>query len=183
MFPRVMRTRISTALLLILVSFIPGCTKEDDYSEPEAFSFVVYPGARYLGQLTEMTKQAHKVMKPNEEPPPVAIYDTEASVEEVANFYARSYGYSTVAPDATNNLSAAKPPAYYRTGDLATDNRALESMFPRLNLNTDVSKAVGQYKAAEIEPRPNRPRVTVQRPYFDATTSQVLDRTLILMSR
>ncbi|HVS33364.1 MAG TPA: hypothetical protein VMS98_18145 [Thermoanaerobaculia bacterium] len=167
----------------MLVSFIPGCTKEDDYSEPEAFSFVVYPGARYLGKLTELTKQAHKVMKPNEEPPPVAIYDTEASVEEVANFYARSYGYSSVAPDSTNNLSAAKPPAYYRSGDLAADNKALENMLPKLNLNTDVSKAVGEYKAAEIEPRPNRPRVTVQRPYFDATTSQVLDRTLVLMSR
>jgi hypothetical protein len=177
------RFPITAALLLILVAFIPGCNKEDDYSEPEAFAFVVYPGARYLGQLTEITKQAHKVMKPNEEPPPVAIYDTEASVEEVANFYARSYGYSTVAPDATNNLSSAKPPAYYRSGDLAADNKALEAMAPRLNLTTDVSKAVGQYKAAEIEPRPNRPRVTVQRPYFDATSSQVLDRTLILMSR
>ena len=56
-------------------------------------------------------------------------------------------------------------------------------MYPKLNLNPDITKATGSYKAAEIEPRPNRPRVTVQRPYFDATTSQVIDRTLVLMSR
>jgi hypothetical protein len=177
------RSRLTAAALLLLVFFVPGCTKEDDYSEPEAFSFVVYPGARYLGKLTEVTKQAHKVMKPNEEPPPVAIYDTEASVDEVANFYARSYGYSTVAPDSTNNLSAAKPPAYYRSGDLSTDVKAIESLYPKLNLSPDITKATGSYKAAEIEPRPNRPRVTVQRPYFDAITSQVVDRTLVLMSR
>lgn len=177
------RTRISTALLVVLC-LVAACTKEDDYSEPESFSFVVYPGARYLGQMTEVTKQAFKVVKPNEEPPPVAIYDTEATVEDVANFYARSYGYSTVAPDSTNNLSAAKPPAYYRSGDLAADNKQIEPLLGRLNLKTDLSKAVGQYKAAEIEPRPNRPRVTIQRPYFDVNTSTVVnDRTLILMSR
>jgi hypothetical protein len=176
------RSRIITALLLALC-LVAACGKEDDYSEPEAFSFVVFPGARYLGHLTEATKQAFKVVKPNEEPPPVAIYDTDASVEEVANFYARSYGYSTVAPDATNNLSAAKPPAYYRSGDLAVDVKAVEPLITKLNLKTDISKAAGQYKAAEIEPRPNRPRVTVQRPYFDLINSQVVDRTLVLMSR
>jgi hypothetical protein len=52
-----------------------------------------------------------------------------------------------------------------------------------MKLTTDVTKASGSYKAAEIAPRPNRPRVTVQRPYFDVTTSQVVDRTLILMTR
>ncbi len=168
---------------VVLLSVLAGCSREDEYSEPEAFSFVVYPGSKYLGQLSEVTKQAHKVLKPNEEPPPVAIYDTNASVEEVASFYAKAYGYGTVAPDATNNLSAAKPAAYYRTGDLAADNKGAVDILGKLNLKTDVSKATGMYKAAEIESKPNRPRVTVQRPYFDVTTSQVVDRTIILMSR
>ena len=53
--------------------------------------------------------------------PPIAIYDTDAPLDKVAEFYAQSYGYNKVAPDATNNLSSAKPPAYYRTGDLAKD--------------------------------------------------------------
>ncbi|MFP5245982.1 MAG: hypothetical protein ACLGH0_04760, partial [Thermoanaerobaculia bacterium] len=83
----------------------------------------------------------------------------------------------------TNNLSATKPNAYYRAGDLAADAKAIEPLLKQMNLPTDVSKASGTYKAADIAPRPNRPRVTVQRPYFDVTTSQVVDRTLILMSR
>jgi hypothetical protein len=171
---------IGGAVILLLVSLAAGCNKEDEYSEPEAFSFVVYPGSRYLGQITEAMRQAHKVGKPSEEPPPVAVYDTDASVEDVANFYAKSYGFSTVAAD---NLNSKNPPAYYRGGDLATDNRDIGPLLAKLNIKADLSKAVGTYKAAEIAPRPNRPRVTVQRPYFDVTKSEVVNKTLILMSR
>lgn len=167
-----------------LLALVAGCQKKEGAApDAEAFSFVVYPDSRYLGQLTEMTKQAHKVINPGNEPPPTAIYDTDKPVDEVASYYAKEYGYSGVAPDATNNLSAAKPPAYYRTGDLATDTRAIEGILKQLNAPTDVSKAQGTYRAADIAPRPNRPRVTVQRPYFDSATSQVVDRTLILMSK
>lgn len=175
--------RVVLAAVIVAALMFAGCKGEEEYAEPEAFSFVVYPGGRYLGQLTETTKSAHKVLNPNQEPPPTAIYDTDAPVEQVAEYYAKEYGYNGVAPDATNNLSAAKPPAFYRTGDLAADTKAIEQLLKRLNLNTDVSKATGLYKAADIQPRPNRPRVTVQRPYFDATKSEVVDRTLILMSR
>ena len=175
--------RILLAALLVAAAMFLGCKGEDDYSEPEAFSFVVYPGSRYLGQLTETTKAAHKALDPSSEPPPTAIYDTDAPVEQVAEFYAKEYGYNGVAADATNNLSAAKPPAYYRTGDLAGDVKAIAELLKKMNMPTDVTKAQGMYKAADIQPRPNRPRVVVQRPYFDVTTSQVVDRTLILMSR
>jgi hypothetical protein len=85
------------------------------------------------------------------------------------------------APDPGS--AAAKTQAYYYTGDLAKDNAPLEPVLKQLNLQTDLTKAAGAYKAAFISPRPNRPRVTIQRPYFDVTTSQVVDRTLILMSR
>jgi len=172
------RSQIIAGLLLLLA--IAGCSKEDESSDPETFSFVVYPGSRYLGRLTESVRQAHKLIKPNEEPPPVAVYDTDASVEDVANFYAKSYGYGAVSPD---NFNSKPPPAYFRAGDIAADVKSIQSMLPKLGLNTDLSKAVGTYKAAEIAPRPNRPRVTVQRPYFDVTTSQVVNKTIILMSR
>lgn len=175
--------RVILSASLVLAALISGCKGEDDYTEPEAFSFVVYPGARYLGQLTEATRQAHKLLSPSQEPPPTAIYDTDAPVEKVAEYYAKQYGYGTVAPDATNNLSAIKPQAYYRSGDLAADVSSIKDLVVKLNLNTDISKATGTYKAADIASRPNRPRVTVQRPYFDVTTSQVVDRTMILMSR
>ena len=172
------KTIIAAAIALAIL----GC-KEMGAEEPAQFSFIVYPGARYLGPLTDLIKRAHRVIKPNEEAPPTQAFDTDAPVEDVANFYAKSYGYGTVAPDATNNLSSAKPPAYWRTGDLATDNKPIEPLLQKMHVAADVSKAVGTYKAAEIDARPNRPRVTVQRPYFDTTSSQVVDRTLILMSK
>lgn len=173
------------AVGLIFTVALAGCRKEKAGapSEPESFTFIIYPGARYLPQLTEVTKQAHKTLKPSEEPPPTAIYDVDAPVEAVAEYYANSYGFSKVASDATNNLSAAKPPAYYRNGDLAADIKNVEPLLKKMNLKPDTSKAVGTYKAADIEPKRNRPRVTVQRPYFDINTSQVVDRTMILMSR
>jgi len=172
------------AALAAAMLMFSGCKGEEEYTEPEAFSFVVYPGSRYLGQLTDTAKKVHKSLRPDQEPPPTAIYDTDAPIEQVAEFYAKEYGYNGVAPDVTNNLSAAKPPAFYRIGELANDNaKPLEDLLRKINVPTDVSKAKGMYKAAEIQSRPNRPRVTVQRPYFDVTTSQVVDRTLILMSR
>jgi hypothetical protein len=178
---RYLRSLLSA--LLVLTALFVACKGEEEFDEPEAFAFVTYPGARYLGQLTENIKAAHKVINPNQEPPPTAVYDTDAPVEQVAEYYAKQYGYKEIAPDMTNNLSATKPPAYYRAGDLAADVKSIEGLIKQMNLATDVSKAVGTYKAAEIAPRPNRPRVTISRPYFDVTTSQVVDRTLILMSR
>lgn len=178
-----LRTRTLLSALLVLTAIFAGCKGKEESAEPEAFQFVVYPNSHYLGQLTETTKNAHRIVSPGQEPPPTAIYDTDAPVEQVAEWYAKEYGYKEVAPDITNNLSAAKPPAYYRTGDLATDVKSIESLLKQMNMPTDVSKAAGTYRAADILPRPNRPRVTVQRPYFDATTSQVVDKTLILMSR
>lgn len=177
------RLLISLTALLVLAAIVVGCGGKEELAEPDAFSFVVYPGSRYLGQLTESTKNAHRVLNPAAEPPPTAIYDTDAPMEQVAEFYAKEYGYREVAPDVTNNLSAAKPPAYYRTGDLAVDAKSIEELLKKMNMPTDVTKAQGTYRAADLAPRPNRPRVTVQRPYFDPTTSQVVDRTLILMSR
>ena len=171
--------------VLLIAAALAGCGKEKtaEETQPAGFSFTVYPGARYLAQLTEMVKQAHKVINPNiVEPPPTAIYDTDAPLEKVVDFYAKSYGY-TVAPDATNNLSATKPPAYYRTGDLGTDAKSILPLAQKMNVKMDVTKAVGKYRAAEIEPKPNRPRVTIQRPYFDVLNSQVVDRTYILMTR
>lgn len=170
-------------MLLVLTAVFVACSGEEEYAEPEAFSFVVYPGSRYMGQITENIKAAHKVINPALEPPPTAVYDTDTPLEQVAQYYATQYGYKEIAPDITNNLSAAKPSAYYRAGDFATDIKDIEELIRKMNLATDVTKAVGTYKAAEIAPRPNRPRVTISRPYFDVTTSQVVDRTLILMSR
>ena len=172
-------------LMLVAVLVLAACggEKKPESTEPATFQFTIYPGSRYLQQVTEVFKQASKAYNPNAEIPPMAVYDSEATVEQVAEYYAKAYGYPSIAPDATNDLSAAKPPAYYRAGDLAADVKGIADMIQKLNLKTDASKAVGTYRAAEIAPKPNRPRITIQRPYFDVTTSQVVDRTMILMSR
>jgi len=182
MFRRMRKHKFLLLLALAIIA-VAGCRREKKTIEPETFQFTIYPGSRYLQQVTEVFKQAKKVSDPTGEIPPMAIYDTDAPVDTVAQFYAKSYGYPNVAPDATNNLSAAKPPAYYRAGDLGADARAADPIIKKIGLNTDVSKAVGTYRAAEISRKPNRPQVTVQRPYFDVTTSQVVDRTIILMAR
>jgi hypothetical protein len=180
-------SKVSRLLLVALVVtlVVAGCGKEkkNNANEPEAFSFTIYPGSRYLAQLTDLWKQARKVFRPSEDVPPIAIYDTDAPLDKVAEFYAQSYGYSKIAPDATNNLSSAKPPAYYREGDLAKDVAGIVPVAQKLNIKLDPTKAVGIYRAAEIDPKPNRPRVTIQRPYFDASTSQTVDRTLIMMTQ
>ena len=114
MLSRWMLALIAVAALATLAA---SCSHEDETDEAEAFSFVVYPGSRYLAQLTELTKQAHKAIKPSEEPPPVAIYDTDASVEDVANFYAKPSppprGDVTVRPASALRSQGGKrfPPA------------------------------------------------------------------------
>lgn len=175
-------SRQSRTLITIIlgVAMLFSCKGKESAAEADVFSFVVYPGARYLGQLTETTKQAHKVGNPSIEPPATAIYDTEAPVEEVARYYAKEYGYGEVIEPP-----AGSPPlnATWRTGELSTDAQGIAPLLRQMNLPTDVSKAKGAYRAAEIAAKRNRPRVTIQRPYFDVLTSQVVDRTLILMSR
>src|SRR5436853_4570840 len=133
---------LRSLLFMLVVSLIlVGGHKEKEENEEDQFSFVVYPGAHYLPHLTELTKQAHKVISPNApEPPPTAIYDTDASVDDVANFYVKAYGYPAVAPDATNNLSAAKPPAYRRTGDIAADVKSIEPLLVKMNLHPDMAR-------------------------------------------
>ena len=179
---KVSRLLLFATVLTVALTACKG-EKKETVSEPATFAFTIYPGSRYLAQLTDVSKQAWHAARPTDEVPPMAIYDTDAPVEKVAEFYAKSYGFSPVAPDATNNLSSAKPPAYYRTGDLATDVKAIAPITEKIKLKVDVAKAVGAYHAAEIDPKANRPRVTIQHPYFDVTTSQVVDRTIILMSR
>src|ERR1051326_485755 len=144
-------SRLLFVLLLAALALFVAC-KGEKQEEQEQFTFVVYPGARYLPHLTDLMKNAHKVIKPNDpEAPQIAIYDTDAPVDDVANFYVKAYGYGSIAPDATNNLSAAKPPAYRRTGDIAADVKSIEPLLPKLNLHPDLSRATGTYKAVEIQ--------------------------------
>ena len=55
---RLSLTALSLLLAALLVTTCKG--EEEEYAEPEAFSFVIYPGSRYLGELTEKTKQGRR---------------------------------------------------------------------------------------------------------------------------
>ena len=167
--------------LAIAVAVLFSCKGKEKAAEPEAFSFVIYPGARYLGQLTEMTKGAHTIANPSNEPPATAIFDTEATVEEVAQHFAKKYGYGEIVEQPAGG---APLNATWRTGDLAADAKAIAPLLEQLHTGTDISQAKGTYRAADLRSKPpTRPRVTIQRPYFDVLTSKVVDRTLILMSQ
>src|SRR5215212_9325476 len=52
---------LAAAMLIALVA--AGCSKEkkNESTEPEAFAFTIYPGSRYLAQLTDLWKQARKL--------------------------------------------------------------------------------------------------------------------------
>lgn len=151
--------------------------------QARTYNFQVYPGSTFLEKQTEQLRKAHFVTQPSAtEAPPMAIYDTEASLDQVASFYAEKYGYK-LAENATNNFSPARPEAYYTSGDLAKDVQQIKSVLDKLGAQTDLSKSRGGYRGAHINPSENMPRVTLQRPYFDLINSQVVDRTLIVMVR
>lgn len=179
--------------LVMFAGVLAACQRESELEplseyesadlQARAYNFQVYPGARFLQAQTDVLRRAHFVIQPKAtEAPPLAMYDTQAPLEEVAKFYAQRYGYQ-VAANQTNNFSAAKPNAYYTSGDLAKDVQQVLPILEKLEMKTDASKARGEYRGVHIDPSQNMPRVTLQRPYFDVVNSQVVDRTLILMVR
>jgi hypothetical protein len=180
----------SLALVLMISAALIGCKKEKAGSDYESgggaapFSFTIYPGSKRLPEVTDAIRKAQRIVLKGTEPPPTEVYDTDATVEDVANFYAKTYGYKTVAANGDVPAGTPKPPAYYRTGDLHAEAAALpQSIIDQIGLKVDASKAVGTYKGANIDPQPSHPRVTLSRPYFDVTKSQVVDRTMIEMVR
>ncbi|MEA2571186.1 MAG: hypothetical protein QOI24_3187 [Acidobacteriota bacterium] len=164
--------KVVLPLLVLLAAVACGEKKED---------FAIYPGAQAQPQLLELFKKASTTLDPHKPIPPQVIYDTDASLEDVAAFYAKENGYPKVFPDSTGNLSSVPPPAFYRTGDLRTDLDAIQPILKKMNMNVDSAKAAGKYRGAHISANGDRPRVTLSRPYFDPTKQQVVDRTLIIM--
>ena len=163
-------------LPILFVLAIAGCKEKKE-------AFVVYPNAQALPQLTDLFKRGAQAIAPDRPIPPQQLFDVDAPVDEVATFYAKENGFPSVAPDATGNLSSVKPPAYFRTGDLGVDAAGMQPILQKLNMNVDITKAKGTYRAAEVSANGEKPRVTVQRPYFDPNKQQVIDRTLIIMAK
>ncbi|HVR42278.1 MAG TPA: hypothetical protein VMS56_02435 [Thermoanaerobaculia bacterium] len=181
------------ALALAALVAMAGCREEpleplgaEETAELQArtYNFQVYPGARFLEAQTDVLRRAHFVMLPDAvEAPPMAMYETEAPVDEVARWYASAYGYSEVAEDDVNEFSSVRPPAYFTSGDLAADAAAILPILEKLGLELSVDRISGTWNGAHIAPREEFPRVTLQRPYVDFVNDRPVDRTLILMVR
>jgi hypothetical protein len=86
--------KVVLPLLVLLAAVACGEKKED---------FPVYPGAVAQPQLTDLFKKASTTVDPNKPIPPQVIYDSNASLEEVASFYAKENGYPKVFPDSTRS--------------------------------------------------------------------------------
>ena len=185
-----MSRSIRAAVFLVLLA---GCSKEatrplDEYESADvkagAFNFQVFPNSTFNKAQTDLLRRAHFVLQPTaKEAPPIAVYETDAAIEKVAEFYAERYGYPKVAESAANNFSSVPPSAYYAPGDFANDINGLLPVLEKLGIKPDASKAVGKYRMAYIKPKENLPRVSINRPYFDVEKSQVVDKTLIVMVR
>jgi hypothetical protein len=178
-------------IIAICVLLLAACSQKeskplsaDESAEVQAaaYDFQVYPGSQFLPQLTDLFRRAHFVLQPGATAaPPMAAYQTDASVREVAEFYAKTYGYEAVAEDPSKATTYGAPKAYYRSGDVRADAEGGKELYAKLNLTPDFSKASGNYEGAHISATPRYPRVTVQRPYFDLQQSRMVDKTLILM--
>ena len=158
----------------------------DPYESAEvaarAFNFQIYPKAKFDESQTRTFREAHFVMNPDSaKAPPMAIYLTDDSIDTVAGFYATKYGYGEVAESADSRPVA--PPAFFTTGDFDSGLNVIAGILEKLGRDVDLSNVSGKFRGAHISPTQNMPRVTLQRPYVDYTTGQVVDRTMILMVR
>lgn len=183
----------SLAIAFSLLVAMTACQKKEEALQPldeytsadlqaAGNNFYVYSGARFLPDMTNLFRRAHFVLHPGATTaPPIACYESDATVQQVAEFYAQKYGYPEVAANEVNNFSSVAPRAYYRSGDLAADTRQIDTVLQKLQMKVDISKAAGNYNGAHISPKPDFPRVTIQRPYFDPNRSAVVDKTLILI--
>ena len=183
------RLQVLLAIAACLVA-LSSCREEpavevlDEYESADlaarAWSFQVYPGATFLPAFTDAYRRSHSILNPDSpEAPPIAVYETDDPVEEVAAFYVDTYGYGTVDHEPDDQ----EDPAYFTTGDLGVDTRNIADLLAELGYEHDLSRIEGEWRGAHIAPTGPYPRVTIQRPYYHFDTGEIRDRTLILMVR
>lgn len=182
-------------MVLLMLGLMPaiGCREEpvqplSEYESADltaaAWDFKVHPNAEFDAELTDLYRKAHFVMNPAaESAPPMAVYTTDNSLEEVAQWYASLYGYARLAENEVNDFSSVAPRAYLTRGDLGEATRAIVPLLEKLELPADVSAVEGEYRGAHISKKDGMPRVTLQRPFYDAPRGTVVDRTFILLVR
>jgi hypothetical protein len=192
---REVRSMSKSLRLIALMLFLAACARESvtpvsqqtDSAAAGVQADQNYPGARYLAGYTGLFNQAIKATEPPPSPSAgAALYDTPDPIEQVAAFYAEKRGYGKVAESAANNFSSAPASAYFTRGDFASDYVALKPLLDKIHVTPDPAKLKGPYRGADIKGKPapaELPGVTLQRPYFDFSKNQFVDRTLIVLIR
>jgi hypothetical protein len=181
--------------IVVVLLLAAGCRERAAMEPLDAFqsadlsarvwSFQVYPGSEFLPAHTEAYRRTHLLLNPGaESSPPIAVYESRDSVEEVASFYGSKYGYGDdVASDSVAGFRAHAPPAYFTRGGLGEDTRNIEPILRQLGFDHDLSQIGGTWRGAHVSPTGPYPRVTIQRPWYDFSRGEVRDTTMILMVR
>ena len=182
-------------VIAILASslMMTSCRKEpmvllDEYETADvaarAWNFQVFPGAKFLPANTEVMRRAHFLLNPGAvEAPPLALYAVDASLDDVAQFYATKYGWERIAEAPAAADAATPAPAYFTSGDLGTSFAEVLPLLDQLDIRPAKRTAEGAWRGAHIDASGNMPRVSLQRPWVDVTTGETVDSTLILLVR
>lgn len=174
------------ATLLVIACSEPGVEPLSEYESSEvakrSMDFQVYPGSTFLEDHTEAYRRSHSIVNPQSRRiPPMAVYESADSVEEVAQFYARIYGYDRVHPNTVNDFSPYPPHAYLIRGELGEATRTILPIIEQLGYESDITGVSGPFVGAQIDGIDLFPRVSLQRPWYDFITGEVRDSTMILM--
>lgn len=135
--------------------------------------FPLFAGAEVLPEQTDLMRRAHALIRGDApaEARRLALFDSGASLDEVAGYYATALGEGSGAPAAVTRS----------TGDFAADEASLAPILEKLG-QPFTRGATGAYRSVEIAGAPGRPRVSLQRPYRDFAGDRIVDRTLIVLS-
>ncbi len=161
--------------ILLLALFTTGCEQQND------LHFPVYPGAVQRPRIARIFVNAHEIL--NRDDPreiDLMVLDSAASVEEVAEWYAKLYGFE-VSQDQVNDFSPMPPRAYLLEGNLRNDFEGIKPLLAKMGIEPEVQGVEGMYQGAHVDAVYGRPRVSIQRPYVDPVREKLVDRTLILL--
>lgn len=136
-------------------------------------AFPEFPGATVLREQSGLLHRAYAILQPKgERPKRVLMYESDASLEAVAAFYAKLYASGDGAP----------APVQRGTGDLAADELALAPLLAKLGHRFTPGIGKGAYSTAQVSGGPGRAKISIQRPWRDFIGDRVVDTTLILVS-
>lgn len=133
---------------------------------------IVFPGALGMEEMTRLLTKARGEGFNGE----LALYETDAGIEEVASYYASAYGEASSEGDAPAPVVLENG-----AGDFASDEAALAPLFATLGLELSRGRITGHYRTIVVQPSGSNPTISLQRPYRDLVRDEIVDRTLIMI--